>query len=613
MGTVLFVINQFSDINRSARKIERLRGEGKNVIALGLDFFICKELQDRNITFRRPSEYLCISDCSRIDEQGARLTRSWYKPLNNILTYRGVSVGEIAEFDFLYLFFDAFRGIEISQAIFNTESPDEIFLPTKVPLAWPSHACYETLPGTLHYIAKLNSVHVYNTPLNHKALFVSKMKSFIMRKAYGPAQTIRAKLRLARLSFLLKNSTEWENRVLFVGVPSQSLIEKEMNDKTIAFNMPLASMATKNGKQQIKIIKNYWNEFLEDQKQKKTLEYKGIPLIDVLLERFRQYFLEEFGDYIRYIDGCYREVKIVKPSIIVTTADTPPLRRIAVKTAGISGIPALSIQHGLIGRIVPGFYFETAECDKHAVWGRKAKELFANMGESPDSLIITGNPRYDILASKRFDKGEMYAALGLDMKKGVIVIATAWFAGLSVCATPDPVISFVKVVLQALKNVPEKQVVIKLHPGYHQEYHKIFTAVAEEIGIDVVITKDYLWELLDSCDVVITSGSTVALEAMMLDRIVVDVSLNKQEAVSYTSSEALLRVSEPAEIVPAIKQALYDEAVQARFADARKDFIYDYAHEQDGKASKRVADLIMHMIEQSRKREIEHGSPLLSN
>jgi hypothetical protein len=58
---------------------------------------------------------------------------------------------------------------------------------------------------------------------------------------------------------------------------------------------------------------------------------------------------------------------------------------------------------------------------------------------------------------------------------------------------------------------PEKQTVVKLHPSFWREYEDLVLSIADELHIadDIFVTKDYLWELLDICDLVITEGSTV--------------------------------------------------------------------------------------------------------
>jgi hypothetical protein len=89
---------------------------------------------------------------------------------------------------------------------------------------------------------------------------------------------------------------------------------------------------------------------------------------------------------------------------------------------------------------------------------------------------------------------------------------------------------------------------------------------------------------------------------MILDKPVVAINLCAQlEETPYESSGVALGVRKPEDIVPMIKEALYSEQVRQELAEARKRFVYEYAYMQDGKAFKRVAELIRQMVEESRK------------
>ncbi|GAH91176.1 unnamed protein product, partial [marine sediment metagenome] len=130
-------------------------------------------------------------------------------------------------------------------------------------------------------------------------------------------------------------------------------------------------------------------------------------------------------------------------------------------------------------------------------------------------------------------------------------------------------------------------------------------AIAEEENIKVTITKDYLWELIASSDLVIISNSTVGLDAMILDKPVVMVNLGRQvEGIAYVSSGAALGAYSLEDIAPAVREALSNEQVRQDLAEARKRFIYEYAYIQDGKAAKRIADLIVQMAAETKDRSI---------
>ena len=107
--------------------------------------------------------------------------------------------------------------------------------------------------------------------------------------------------------------------------------------------------------------------------------------------------------------------------------------------------------------------------------------------------------------------------------------------------------------------------------------------------------------LLALSDVVIILSSTVGIEAALLDKPIICINIANQEPDSiYVSRGVAIEVRKMDQLIPAIKDALYNEEVRTRLAEARKKFVYDQAYIQDGQALKRVADLIIHMIEESR-------------
>jgi CDP-glycerol glycerophosphotransferase (TagB/SpsB family) len=144
---------------------------------------------------------------------------------------------------------------------------------------------------------------------------------------------------------------------------------------------------------------------------------------------------------------------------------------------------------------------------------------------------------------------------------------------------------------------------IKIHP---EEDPQKYEHLKDNPNIYVYVYEDYLRELLRTCDVLITSISTTALEAMILNKPVITLVfcsfLNKQTANTspYINSGAMINVYKAEDLVPAIKDVFYDEEVRQKLAEARAYFVYEHAYKQDEKASERVANLIVEMIEESK-------------
>lgn len=156
-------------------------------------------------------------------------------------------------------------------------------------------------------------------------------------------------------------------------------------------------------------------------------------------------------------------------------------------------------------------------------------------------------------------------------------------------------------VVNAVSEFPEKQLAIKLHPSEKiAEYQQMLAGI--ENGNKAVLCQDIdLYGLLRECDLLMTVHSTVALEAMILDKPVITINLTgKPDVMPYAKSGAALGVYQQAELAPAIRKALYDPEVKRELEQKRESFVAEHAYKVDGQSSKRVAELIVRLIKESK-------------
>lgn len=233
-----------------------------------------------------------------------------------------------------------------------------------------------------------------------------------------------------------------------------------------------------------------------------------------------------------------------------------------------------------------------------AVMSSPAKDAYIKMGVPPEKVFVTGQPGFDRILRKKFNKNQLMTELSIPKSKGVVVLATQPLVG-SIWTEEDRK-KFIEIVCSAMSDFTDKQLVIKLHPAENIESYQEILA---DIGGDkAIICRDVeIHDLLNACDLLMTVHSTVALEAMIFDKPVITINLTgKPDLFPYAESGAAIGVYKGEDLVPAISDALYNEAIRKRLAEARKKFVYEYAYLQDGKASKGVADLIIQLIEESR-------------
>jgi len=292
-----------------------------------------------------------------------------------------------------------------------------------------------------------------------------------------------------------------------------------------------------------------------------------------------------------------------EPDLILLLNEYSVFERALVVAGKLKRIPTLAVQHGNIGPLHMGYMFskdsisvsgsmETPYCpipDKTAVYGQYYYDLLTKISAyPPDSVIVTGSPRYDILGvvHKVFSRENFCAKLGLDPERKIVLIATQpWLMPIRE--------AFIRSVLAALKHFPELQVVLKPHPGEDERFYSKITE-AENVKVVGLPSRSETFEALYACDLLVASFSTVITEALVLDKPAVTVILGGEEPTPFYK-EVTLRVDKEEDLVPSIRKALYDEKAREKLKIERKEFIFRYVGSQDGKATERIVNLIESM------------------
>lgn len=245
-----------------------------------------------------------------------------------------------------------------------------------------------------------------------------------------------------------------------------------------------------------------------------------------------------------------------------------------------------------------GNIYGYSDITKMAVDGEYTKNLFIKQGVNSSKLVVTGQPRYDIITQGEFNKESIYNQLAIPDDKGIIVLATQWFVEDKTWKAKERT-EFIISVVKAVKEFPDKQLVIKLHPIENvKDYEKILN----EIDSNTILCKDInIYGLIYASEILMTVSSTTALEAMILGKPVIIVDFtNKPIPTIYAECGAAVGVYNEADLAPTIEKVLYSQKVQRELKNNRKKFVYEHAYKIDGQASKRVVDLIKLMIEESR-------------
>ena len=247
------------------------------------------------------------------------------------------------------------------------------------------------------------------------------------------------------------------------------------------------------------------------------------------------------------------------------------------------------------------------DATKVCIWSEHQKEVFKERGGISEKLVITGSPMHDLIFQRSKEnsdeiKNKVCKLLNINKKDEIILFATQPLFKDKLC-TYEEQRMLTKLIIKAVSNFDEYVLLIKLHPRESLGEYAYLEKHPLKKRFRVVEDKDAdLYDLIQVSRIVITQGSTVGLDAMLFGREVITITtVGQKDPLGYAESGAAIGVHKEEDLVPAINDALYNEAIRGKLAEARKKFIYEHAYKQDGKASKRVVDLIIQMIGESKR------------
>lgn len=234
------------------------------------------------------------------------------------------------------------------------------------------------------------------------------------------------------------------------------------------------------------------------------------------------------------------------------------------------------------------------ECTKMAVFSEAVKELRVLEGVDSERIVVTGSPKFDeVFYYSRLDcKSRVCQRWGISPQDEIITLLTGPFVKYGGWGIEQER-RFVLAVARAVMALPNAKLIIKVHPAeFEAEYHEI----VKELESPPIICKNIILpELVSASSLVMTVASSAAIEAMAAGKPVIIVNLfDDSEPLFYKGSGALY-VDREEDILPAIKEGLYDPKIREEMRQSAEKFVYQQAYLQDGQASKRIANLVLSM------------------
>ena len=326
--------------------------------------------------------------------------------------------------------------------------------------------------------------------------------------------------------------------------------------------------------------------------------------IEVMLEH---YFRFTFPRAVRYMQMATQMVRKEKPNLLLLVNEYGFFERALVVAGRLLDVPTLAIQHGELHSYHAGYMYMKKEIatdgsvkspycpipDKTAVFGPRYKELLTELSAYPsNSVIVTGQPRYDRLAHARriYSREVFMKRYRIPASNKILLWATECDA-----LTMDENVRNFRAVFEVMQDFDGVSLVIKQHPAESEAYTTMIKQYCDEYRLDAVLTPSNsdLYEQLFACDLLLSKSSTSVVEAVALNKPVIVLNLTGENDPYYVREGIALGVHKQAELEPAVRQLLSDDS---SLASHRAKFIDEYLHKMDGKSTERAVALTLEML-----------------
>lgn len=270
----------------------------------------------------------------------------------------------------------------------------------------------------------------------------------------------------------------------------------------------------------------------------------------------------------------------LQPSVVVVGNDHHWVGQVFVQLARLRDIPTLAVQDG-IAYDAPPWWWATA--DVTATTGGALQAYLMDHGLEEDRCVVTGQPRYDELASRRGPRERSRARRLLEIEDDSFTVLFATQYGQST--------DYIETVVDSILQLGNLRLALRPHPSQNSAFHHEIAARDPRIS---VYESANIIDLVCACDVLVAHNSTVIFEAGVLDRPVVIANFGDlPERLPY----AELEVASVARDEDELKRHLNRIHTPSRSVDEFRGGadIDRHVGPMDGRAAERVAALIQIM------------------
>jgi hypothetical protein len=338
-------------------------------------------------------------------------------------------------------------------------------------------------------------------------------------------------------------------------------------------------------------LANKWKEIDEEDKAK-MLMYKNVNVFNSLKHNLNFIYSKEFLYLvIKYYLTFRGIIKNERIKAVLLTSQNNIFEKSLIAATKKENLPVYIIQHGIgLGTLST---IDTPENVRFAVFSEKYKKELEKLRVSPENIKIVGPIIFDgiekFVGEKREEKGRKEESKNEEGRESKVLLATSPFIEDRFVEKEDYFCKIKKILTELKKS--NLSVTIKLHPRERTANH--YQEIGKELGLKIKIStevgRENHYRLINESDLIISFGSTVALEAMIIGRPTLTINLfdgpNPTNPTVFESGASTI-VNYQQDISGLALELLSENKFKIK-ADT---FIKNLCYKIDGKASERIVE-----------------------
>lgn len=225
---------------------------------------------------------------------------------------------------------------------------------------------------------------------------------------------------------------------------------------------------------------------------------------------------------------------------------------------------------------------------KIAAYGEAMRDILIRYRVKPENIVVTGNPKYDKYLDMRPNKDKE------------VLLITDYLVEFGLWSKKQR-LGYLRDVCEVVYEVTGQNTEVLIHPVVENKVD--YVDVVKRNGLTASVHQMELTRLIEECAVGITLLSTSGLEVMVAGKPLVIYNPYGNPTMYHERSGVYIAKTK-SELLATVGSLLRNgmDIIHRNLSD---DYVYKQMYLRDGKADKRIADLIMSMVGQNEKQSAE--------